>query len=212
MIGILPRILILAIGCLFGYLLASSAIIGGDVDDRTRQTLPRAVTPSTEELLKESTTDTLNCEPTQVAKRRPQPDAHMLSLPVSELPETVLPAKYHRMIEPESREPRTLAELYMAFLRESRDDAWAAPVEAQINEVIAVSGVQGIQAEYVSCGSSRCTVAGYVDSTLGFDSCSVFEWIGEARIFPRAFGGTCEDEEMGGLQRFLVLIDSERLH
>jgi hypothetical protein len=114
------------------------------------------------------------------------------------------------MVAPKSREPQTFVEWYLAFLREARDDAWAAPVEAQIKEVIAISGVQGIQAEYVSCASSRCTVAGYVDPTVGFDSCSISGWIGKAHIFRQTFGSTCRDDEIGGLQRFVVLIDSER--
>jgi len=210
MIGILSRIPILASGCLIGYLLASSQIIGNDVDDPMRQNVPRAVTPPAEEPLKASTTSTLKCEPTKVAKRSSQPVGQALPLPVSELPDTGLPARYHKMVEPESREPQTFAERYMAFLRERRDQVWAASVEARIKEAITVSGVQGIQAEYVSCRRRSCAVAGYVDPTVGFDSCSIIGWIGRARIFPRSFGSTCKDEEIAGLQRFVVLIDSER--
>ena len=129
---------------------------------------------------------------------------------ISELPETGLPPKYHKMVKPKPPEPQTFAEWYLAYLNEARDDAWAVAVEAQIGELIAASGIQGIQAEYVSCQSSRCTVAGYVDPTVGFDSCSVGGWIGKARIFDRTFGLTCKDETIAGLQRFVVLIDSER--
>jgi hypothetical protein len=128
---------------------------------------------------------------------------------LSALPETRLPQEYRTLVEPGPPGPITLADWYSAFVAEPRDDAWAIPVEAGIDEVIAVSGVQGIHAEYVACRSSRCAVAGYVDSTVGFDSCSIGSWIARARLIDSDLGLKCKDETIGGLQRFIVFIDSE---
>jgi hypothetical protein len=100
--------------------------------------------------------------------------------------------------------------LYAAFLKEVRDDAWATPIETRINELIATSGVQGIHAEYVACRPSRCTIAGYADPNVGFEGCSTIVWIGKARIFDSDYSSRCSGAEVAGLQRFIVLIDSER--
>lgn len=210
MIGIWSRFLLLACGCLAGYWLASNSVLEDAAEESTTQRSPGTEEPLAKNRFDEPTASTMSCGATRTAIQSTQHLDTAQQPSISELPETGLPPKYQKMVEPKPPEPESFAEWYLAFLNEARDDAWAVPVEARIGELIAASGVQGIQAEYVSCRSSRCTVAGYADPTAGFDSCSVSSWIGKARIFDRTFGSTCRDEEIGGLQRFVVLIDSER--
>jgi hypothetical protein len=210
MIGVSSRLLILAGGCLAGYWLASNPVGRDNADVAFHQESGHSEVQPAEEHPYSPSAISSTCEPVKAAAdaslREEQPPEPTLFV----LPETGLPPKYREMLTPRGREQETLAELYAAFLKEVRDDAWATPIETRINELIANSGVQGIHAEYVACRVSRCTVAGYADPTVGFDGCSVIMWIGKERILDSDYSSTCSGAEVGGLQRFIVLIDSER--
>lgn len=208
--SISTRILILLIACLAGYLSASGRAADEKIGGTYGQKPQSGASPSVQKPARTAAPATVNCERPAVADPLSRSDEVFRPVPAHGLPETGLPARFDRMVKPRSREPQTLPEWYAAFQEEERDAEWASSVEARISDVIFAAGVNGLQAEYVSCRKSRCTVAGYVDPTAGFDSCSVSGWIGQARIFSRSFGSTCKDEEIAGLQRFVVLIDSER--
>ena len=57
----------------------------------------------------------------------------------------------------------TPSELYEGFLNDSRDEAWAYPMELGINQYIARRGGDfDAEFEFVECRSRYCTIAGVV--------------------------------------------------
>lgn len=208
MIGIWLRILLLAGGGLGGYWLAS----------------PRAAedTPSPAVQLQSTVVDAVSAdEPkkfeVETAKACPPADQDEQETPdeqgarrpdLSELPETGLPPTYLGMMKPRPR-AYSMADRYSAFVHEGRNAAWAEAIEARLYEAIASSGLQGIQAEYVRCGTRHCVIAGYVDPSVEHNGCEVMGAIGRADIFHDSYGSSCASTQVGGLGRFVSFIDSE---
>jgi hypothetical protein len=206
-LGIWPRVFLLAVAGLTGYWFAPKHF-DGDIPEPIRTRPAEQLAPDAQP--EASATQPVTCEPIPEKAPGRTPTGGKWSSSPPELPATNLPLRYHVLVEPAPRGPNTLPEWYAAFIEEPRDESWAPAVESAISETIAVSGVKSIQAEYVMCGTSRCTIAGYVDSTVDFDSCQIGGWIGNARIFRQTFGFTCTEVIAGGLQRFIVFLDSER--
>lgn len=212
MIGIFPRILVLIAGCVAGYWFFDTETSEALVPIRGEP--PAAASISSVDHSPDLATSESNCEPgsAESGVRQSLPAQSAVPsepLPVSELAVTGLPLKYHRLVEPESREPQTFSEWFLAFVDEPRNDAWANVTEPRIRAAMSAAGEQGIHADYIACKSSRCTVAGYSMASSDFDSCLITGWIGKARIFNATFGSTCMEQEIGGLTRFVVLLDSE---
>lgn len=75
-----------------------------------------------------------------------------------------LPALYAGMVNPNPEpEKLTVQEMYNKFSKDSRDEAWAYPMELGINQYIAERGNEfGVAFDFVECQSRHCIVAGVV--------------------------------------------------
>jgi len=75
--------------------------------------------------------------------------------------EPKLPDTYREAIGPPRRR-LTFSERLQNFESEPRDDSWALPMEAGINNFTAIHGAEfGAVFEFVQCRSNWCLVAGY---------------------------------------------------
>ncbi len=73
-------------------------------------------------------------------------------------------ADYVAMVTPRPLpEKLTTQEMYKEFVRDSRNESWAYPMELGINQYIAEKGGEfGATFEFVECKSRYCTIAGVV--------------------------------------------------
>ena len=185
------RIILLAIGGLAGYGLASGFA------------LERPTTP-------ESTKTNAAPPAATVARETPGPGCPTPAAEPAKAAATVDVTPPDAAVPPwdPARDPDRPVDWYRAYASDVRDRSWAGPAERRIAETVAAAGIRGYYTEYLRCASRFCAVAGFVDPGNGFDSCAVGKGIAEGGVFRGDLRYSCVDQDRGTRRHFIVFVDT----